>query len=448
MGNLTRLEQAQFENIFGMSSGYVLDFSDRTFQEFVHDIVKKDIHSNKYSLEGSSKAKKLRTFWKVEPDSLIALLNNALLERWRENNIINDIEISKKDLNLFEECNRIVAKLNPSPHSLEKHKTAFISYSWDSDAHQQWVIKLANKLRKDEGVEANVDIFETQISTVNLNQMMINNMQSNDFIVFILTEKYAEKANAQIGGVGFETILSLPLLRKEPNKLIFLLRHQGKFEKAFPFHLDGYYAIDFSDDSQFDLKFEELMHRINGVPLYKMEELGSPKVRKPKDLLEESISNTSYSHPAEDFIDIEIPILKRITDRDIELFMKESFKIIIKKFNALLSYVGSQNSNFEYDYEEISNYKSIFKLYIDGTNVTSIKIWFGDSFSRNTINLSHGRNTTAADNSTNEIITHEVDENKNLKLKMIIHTLGENISFTPENIVKEIWHSYILAYIR
>lgn len=44
----------RFESLFGMSTGYILDFSNREFQEFIYSIMNIYIY-NKY--EGMSKAK-------------------------------------------------------------------------------------------------------------------------------------------------------------------------------------------------------------------------------------------------------------------------------------------------------------------------------------------------------------------------------------------------------
>jgi hypothetical protein len=148
-----------------------------------------------------------------------------------------------------------------------EHKSAFISYGWDSEEHKQLVMDFANLLRRN-GVNATIDRFITQSNTTNLNAMMIKNMRNNDFIIVVLTEKFAEKADNFQGGVGFETLLSLPILQENPDKLIFVLRHKSNFRNAFPFHLQGYYAINFSDDRNFDESFEELLHRIQDVPLY------------------------------------------------------------------------------------------------------------------------------------------------------------------------------------
>jgi len=63
-----------------MESGYVLNFSDRTFGEFIEEVANVDIHSNRYTTQGTSKANKLRTFWKVESDYLVGKLLLALIE--------------------------------------------------------------------------------------------------------------------------------------------------------------------------------------------------------------------------------------------------------------------------------------------------------------------------------------------------------------------------------
>ena len=40
MANIDFVEKEYFEQLFGMCSGYVLDFSNRSFQEFVYSIMK------------------------------------------------------------------------------------------------------------------------------------------------------------------------------------------------------------------------------------------------------------------------------------------------------------------------------------------------------------------------------------------------------------------------
>jgi hypothetical protein len=48
------------EDLFEMASGYVLDFTNQTFAEFFHDELQIAIDHPRYSVEGGSKAKRLR----------------------------------------------------------------------------------------------------------------------------------------------------------------------------------------------------------------------------------------------------------------------------------------------------------------------------------------------------------------------------------------------------
>lgn len=84
MSSLNMRDKRVLEEFFGMGSGYVLNFSDRTFGEFVHEAVDIEIHSDEYSIHGSSKAKKLRAFWEVESDYLVGRLLNALIDYAQE----------------------------------------------------------------------------------------------------------------------------------------------------------------------------------------------------------------------------------------------------------------------------------------------------------------------------------------------------------------------------
>lgn len=82
MSNLTVIEKMQLEKLFGMRSGYVLDFSDRTFQSFILDTTRIDVFIDDYGQ--CSKANRLRTFWNRENNYNTAALTIALPDYWRE----------------------------------------------------------------------------------------------------------------------------------------------------------------------------------------------------------------------------------------------------------------------------------------------------------------------------------------------------------------------------
>jgi hypothetical protein len=79
MSDLTFNEKRKLEQCFGMKSGYVLDFSDRTFKEFVLDATGRDIFDEKYNYASGSKANRLRAFWQKEDNATVGKFLGELL---------------------------------------------------------------------------------------------------------------------------------------------------------------------------------------------------------------------------------------------------------------------------------------------------------------------------------------------------------------------------------
>ena len=71
MSTLTHIEKRYLEKMLDMSGGFVMGYSDPTYGELFgrHGV---DIHGEAYQTYGTSKAKKMRSFWEQEPDSLVA----------------------------------------------------------------------------------------------------------------------------------------------------------------------------------------------------------------------------------------------------------------------------------------------------------------------------------------------------------------------------------------
>lgn len=99
MSTLKMHEKAIFERLFDRS-GYVLDFSDKTFAEFFreYDIL---IDKDKYHFNGSSKMKRLRAFWEIESDAVVGKVLEALLKYAKVIGTvdINDEEAAHKIIN-------------------------------------------------------------------------------------------------------------------------------------------------------------------------------------------------------------------------------------------------------------------------------------------------------------------------------------------------------------
>jgi hypothetical protein len=120
MSSLSMADRQIFEKHFGMASGYVLNFSDRTFGEFVFEAVGREIHDVKYTTGGTSKANKLRTFWKIESDSMVGKLILALVDYDAALNPTQDTEAKAR----AEKCRHIATRLltgGPSLSPLKEH---------------------------------------------------------------------------------------------------------------------------------------------------------------------------------------------------------------------------------------------------------------------------------------------------------------------------------------
>ncbi|MDA1887241.1 MULTISPECIES: toll/interleukin-1 receptor domain-containing protein [Bacillus cereus group] len=324
-----------------------------------------------------------------------------------------------------------------------ERKKAFISYSWDTPQHEQWVLDLNNSLRG-KGVICTIDKTITQQATTNLNTMMVQNMKNNDYIIIVLTENYAQKADNLQGGVGFETTLSLPILQENPEKLIFILRHKGKFADAFPFHLKGYYAIDFSDDTQFDDKFAELQHRIYSIPLYEEAPIGDiPNLQPRKTILKES-------QPSIDFSYVSLSSLNTVTDLDKEMFLFQNYKEINNQLEQLFQHVNTQDPSIKYTQDVINDKKHIYKIYVNGMLKTGVKTWLGSSFGGSSnINFSFGHHLEPFnDNTMNGMLSCEVNNNNEMTLKGLIGLHNQNQPMQPDNIIKQIWESHLIHYIK
>jgi Restriction endonuclease len=94
-----------------MGGGYVLDFSNKTFQEFILENVNIDVDNDKYFYKGSSKANRLRAFWEKESNPIVGELVEHLIEYWRVKKLLDQKEIKPKEQELFNECKNISQRL-------------------------------------------------------------------------------------------------------------------------------------------------------------------------------------------------------------------------------------------------------------------------------------------------------------------------------------------------
>lgn len=157
-----------------------------------------------------------------------------------------------------------------------RNPSLFLSYSWDSDSHRHWVLKLAADLIRS-GVQVLIDEWDLQEYDDDLNHFMETGIRESDYVVLVCTPEYRKRANDRKGGVGVEsTIITGEFYdRSKARKFLPILRNaEGGHQSCLPSYLKSRYATDFTTDSVYQVKFEELLRRLFRQPRYRKPELG------------------------------------------------------------------------------------------------------------------------------------------------------------------------------
>lgn len=147
---------------------------------------------------------------------------------------------------------------------MSENLKVFISYSNDSEEHRQWVLDLAAKLHSN-GV--NIILVQEELTEEEMTQSIETGVRDSDRILVIYTDSYVSKANEGEGGVGYEPMIVTRKMIENlgSNKFIPIIR-QTLTENKIPEFLKDRVFIDFTEDNQFDAKFEELLHERLLVP--------------------------------------------------------------------------------------------------------------------------------------------------------------------------------------
>lgn len=161
---------------------------------------------------------------------------------------------------------------------MEEPVRAFISYSWSSPEHEEWVLRLATNLRAS-GIDAILDkwdLREGDEANAFMERMVTD--QNISKVIIVSDGIYAEKSNKRLGGAGTEAqIISQKIFdSQEKGKFVVIVKELD--ENGGPF-LPAYYTsrvyIDFSQEDKFSEKFEQLLRWLVGRPGLVKPALGS-----------------------------------------------------------------------------------------------------------------------------------------------------------------------------
>ena len=156
----------------------------------------------------------------------------------------------------------------------------FISYSWTDPQHEQFVVRLAERLVSFD-VDAILDkwdLKEGQDAIAFMEEMVIN--PTINKVLMIVDKVYAEKANSREGGVGTEAqIISKEIYEnKGQEKFVALVLEKDENGKPYlPLYCQSRIYIDFSE-SHGEKEFDRLLRWIFDKPLHVKPARGKPPV--------------------------------------------------------------------------------------------------------------------------------------------------------------------------
>lgn len=154
----------------------------------------------------------------------------------------------------------------------------FISYSWSSPNHEDWVINLAERLVRD-GVDVVIDKWDLKEGH-DIFDFMESMVKSRDIlkVLIILDRKYSEKAEQRAGGVGTEAQIISPKIygNVSQEKFIPIVAEKDNNGNAFvPTFLESRIYIDLSGQNSFEENYEKLLRNIFQRPAHSKPKLGA-----------------------------------------------------------------------------------------------------------------------------------------------------------------------------
>lgn len=213
----------------------------------------------------------------------------------------------------------------------EKNPKLFISYSWSSPEHEQWVLNLATELRET-GVDVILDKWDLKEGhdAYAFMEKMVTDPEIAK-VAIVCDRVYMDKADGRSGGVGTETqIISAEVYQKQDqNKFVAILAGRDENGKAY---LPAYYKsriyIDLSDPDLYAKNFEQLLRWIYDKPMFIKPELG----KKPSflsDGVQISLGTTASFRRAHDAIRNSKDYWKGVLSEYFETFIMnlEKFRI-------------------------------------------------------------------------------------------------------------------------
>lgn len=253
------------------------------------------------------------------------------------NNLV-DTKFAEFEIEIIEKQRRFPEPLHKEQTISEvavSNPTVFISYSWDDDAHKDWILNLTKRLF-DKGINVLLDRMELRPGK-NMIHFMESSIPKSNKVLIIFTPNYKLKAEKRQGGVGFEySILNAELYNQiTTNEKYIPILKSGSFLESIPAFMQQFIGIDMTKSEAFEEKFNELVYAI----------YDKPQIEKPKIGINPFIGQTQQN-TTEQTNDLLKEVEKEtniLTKESIELEVSE--KEVIQEIKEPVSKVINDSPN-------------------------------------------------------------------------------------------------------
>ena len=140
MANMDFIERGYFEQLFNMGSGYVLDFTNREFQEFVYEKIQIDVYAR---YPGLSKAKILRSIIAEHDNVTVGKLLLEFMRYMQAKGLVTD-EVRDTFTKCAEIGNRLIGKRFPPKQSRPTPSVKPISPTIDYNMFLKELVDISN----------------------------------------------------------------------------------------------------------------------------------------------------------------------------------------------------------------------------------------------------------------------------------------------------------------
>ncbi len=140
-------------------------------------------------------------------------------------------------------------------------------------------------------------------------------------------------------------------------------------------------------------------------------------------------------------------IQKRFSQRDKDLFLRESFAVVKRHFAAGLKSLETQYEEIETSFDDMSASKFLATIYLNGEVANRCKIWIGGLSSSDSIGYYAGRTIPDSDSSFNDILT-VVDSGAVLAMEpsgmwIRLNSSAEKSELSPDETAGYLWRRFV-----